>query len=51
MSTVTIEGMDGVIGEIKALTNDRMKRLEIIKILRASKANFVSSKSKNTGCR
>ena len=34
MSTVTIEGMDGVIGEIKALTNDRMKRLEIIKILR-----------------
>jgi hypothetical protein len=34
MSTVTIEGMDGVIGEIKKLTNDRMKRLEIIKILR-----------------
>jgi hypothetical protein len=32
-----IEGMDGVIGEIKALSNDRMKRLEIIKILRQGK--------------
>ena len=34
MSAVIIEGMEGVVGEIKKLTSDRMKRLEIIKILR-----------------
>jgi len=48
MSTVTIEGMDGVIGEIKKLTSDKMKRLEIIKILRQQVKPILAAIKSNT---
>jgi hypothetical protein len=48
MSAVTIEGLEGVVNEIKSLTNDRMKRLEIIKILRLQVKPILAAVKANT---
>jgi len=48
MNGIEIEGLEGVIGEIKALTNDRMKRLEIIKILRLQVKPILAAVKANT---
>jgi len=48
MNEVQIEGLHGVIGEIKKLTNDRMKRLEIIKILRQQVKPILAAVKANT---
>ena len=43
-----IQGMDGVINEIKSLSNDRMKRLEILKILRRQMKPILAAVKSNT---
>ena len=48
MNAVTIEGLEGVVNEIKSLTNDRMKRLEIIKILRQQVKPILAAVKANT---
>ena len=40
--------MDGVINEIKSLSNDRMKRLEILKILRRQMKPILAAVKSNT---
>jgi hypothetical protein len=48
MSQITIDGIEGVVGEIKKLTKDRMKRLEIIKILRQQVKPILAAVKANT---
>ena len=48
MSEITIDGIEGVVGEIKKLTSDKMKRLEIIKILRTQVKPILAAIKANT---
>ena len=48
MSEITIQGIEGVVGEIKKLTSDKMKRLEIIKILRTQVKPILAAIKANT---
>ena len=43
-----IQGMEGVINEIKLLSDDRMKRLEILKILRRQMKPILAAVRANT---